>query len=159
MHRKKVLKMEYASWWDPYENDKMFIANIKSKPDLPFFVPPLLGMYISCDMMYSLCCCWRVDAHCGAAIVTVRTNQKNFSEASLSCISTIWFILVSLLLLKSKFVCIFMYQFYLGWEFRKLVFFHMVPIISCEYKRDLNIQDQMHKIFTANQKSEPDLLT
>jgi len=88
-----------------------------------------------------ICCCCGVAAPCAAAIVTVGTNQKNFSEASLSWISTIWFILVSPLLLKSKFVCVFMYKFYLGWEFRKLVFFHMVPIISCEYKRDLKIQD------------------
>jgi len=88
---------------------------------------PLFQMFnfMSFVVLCHICCCCGVAAPCVVAIVTVRMNQKNFSEASLSWISTVWFILVSLLLLKSNFVCVsvFTYQFYLGWEFRKLVFF------------------------------------
>jgi hypothetical protein len=118
---------------------------------------------ISCVVLCHICCCCGVAAPCVAAIVTVRMNQKNFSEASLSWISTARFILVSLLLLKSNFVClpVFVYRFYLGWEFWKLVILKMVLRISCEYKRDLKCKTTlpMYKMFIANQRLEPCLLT
>ena len=62
--------------------------------------------FMCCVVLCHICCCCGVAAPCVAAIMTVRMNQKNFSEASLSWISTVWFILVSLLLLKSNFVCV-----------------------------------------------------
>jgi len=110
MHKvsKKVLKMEYATWWDPLEKEKVFIAYIQSQPDFLIFVPNFPEMYISCVMMYSTLCCWRVAAAFASAIATVGINPENFSEVCVSRISTTWYILVSMLLLKSDFmyVCV-----------------------------------------------------
>jgi DMSO reductase anchor subunit len=85
---------------------------------------------ISCILLCREFCHCGIAAPCVAGIVIAWMNQQNKSEASLHCVSTTWFFLVSLLLPGCNFVYAFLYGLYFGSHFSKLAFFSMVPNIS-----------------------------